>query len=87
MQQLEYNNGNGVFLHDACQDVISKGQSQLLVDFCTGGCEERTLACEVEDSPLLRSVVRKWLVKTKQAGKGLVSAVVICEMWRLAVAL
>jgi hypothetical protein len=29
----------------SCQDVISKGQSQLFVkfrEFCMGGCEERT---------------------------------------------
>jgi hypothetical protein len=49
MQQLDYNNGNGVFL-------------------------------------LLQAVAREWLVKTQQAGKGLVGAVVICQLWRLAVA-
>jgi hypothetical protein len=31
MQQLDYSNGNGVFLHGPSRDVISKGQSQLLV--------------------------------------------------------
>jgi hypothetical protein len=31
--------------------------------------------------------VKKQLVKTQQAGKGLAGAVVICELWRLAVAL
>jgi hypothetical protein len=30
MQQLDYNNGNGVFLRGPCRDIISKGQSQLL---------------------------------------------------------
>jgi hypothetical protein len=42
---------------------------------------------EAEEFPLLDAVVREWLVKTQQAGKGLVGAVVICKLWRLAVAL
>jgi hypothetical protein len=29
MQQLDYNNANGVFLRGPCRDVISKGQGQL----------------------------------------------------------
>jgi hypothetical protein len=33
VQQLGYNNGNGVFLQCPYQDVISKGQSQLIVSF------------------------------------------------------
>jgi hypothetical protein len=44
MQQLHYNNGNVVFLCGPCQDVISKGQSQLRSHFCTGVCEEGTEA-------------------------------------------
>jgi hypothetical protein len=43
--------------------------------------------CEAEESPLLEADAREQLVKTQQAGKGLVVAVVICELWRLAVAL
>jgi hypothetical protein len=31
MQQLDCNNGNGVFLRGPCPDVINKGQSQLRV--------------------------------------------------------
>jgi hypothetical protein len=42
---------------------------------------------EVEESPVLEAVAREWLVKTQQAGKGLAGAVVICELWRLAMAL
>jgi hypothetical protein len=45
------------------------------------------VSTEAEESPLLEAIARKWLVKTKQAGKGLVCAVVICELWRLAVEL
>jgi hypothetical protein len=41
-------------------------------EFCLGGCE-------AEDSPLLEAVARERLVKTQQAGKGLVGAMVICE--------
>jgi hypothetical protein len=46
-----------------------------------------TLAREAEESPLLKSVARERLVKTQQAEKGLASAVVICKLRRLAVAL
>jgi hypothetical protein len=31
MQQMDYKSGNEVFLHDPCQDVITKGQSYLRV--------------------------------------------------------
>jgi hypothetical protein len=40
-----------------------------------------------EGSPLLGAVVREQLVKTQQAAKGLACVVVICELWRLAMAL
>jgi hypothetical protein len=36
---------------------------------------------------LLEDDAREPLVKTQQAGKGLAGAVVICELWRLAVGL
>jgi hypothetical protein len=42
---------------------------------------------EAEESPLLEAVARKRLVKKLQAGKFLVGAMVICDLWRLAVAL
>jgi hypothetical protein len=45
------------------------------------------LSAEDEESPLLEAVTRERLVKTRQAGKSLTGAVVICELWRLAVAL
>jgi hypothetical protein len=43
--------------------------------------------CEAEESPLLEAVAREQLVKIQQAGKGLAGAVVICDLWILAVAL
>jgi hypothetical protein len=49
--------------------------------------EYKTSGREAEESPLLEAVVREQLVKTQQAGKRLAGAVVICELWRLAVAL
>jgi hypothetical protein len=55
--------------------------------FCTEVCQERTLGREAEESPLLETVAREWLVKTQQDGKGLAGAVVICELCGLAVAL
>jgi hypothetical protein len=45
------------------------------------------LSAEAEKSPLLEAVTRERLVKTEQAGKGLAGSIVICELWRLAVAL
>jgi hypothetical protein len=42
---------------------------------------------EAEEQPLLEVVAGERLVKTQQPGKGLAVAVVICELWRLAVAL
>jgi hypothetical protein len=43
--------------------------------------------CEAEESLLLEAIAREQLVKTQQAGKALTGAVVICELWRLALAL
>jgi hypothetical protein len=42
---------------------------------------------EVEESPLLEAAASEWMAKTQQAGEGLAGAVVICELWRLIVAL
>jgi hypothetical protein len=36
---------------------------------------------------MLEAVARERLLKTQQVGKGLVGAVVICEVWRLATTL
>jgi hypothetical protein len=59
---------------------------QLSVEFCIGGCENRTSVLEAEESPLLEAVASERLVKTQQAGEGLADDV-ICELWRLIVAL
>jgi hypothetical protein len=45
-----------------------------------------TRAREAEESPLLKAVAGKGLVTTKQTGKGLADAVVICELWSLSIA-
>jgi hypothetical protein len=42
---------------------------------------------EAEEFSLLEAVTRERLVKTEQAGKGLAGAVVICKVWRSAMAL
>jgi hypothetical protein len=47
----------------------------------------RDLNAQTEESPLLEAVTRERMVKTHQAGKDLACTVVICEMWRLMVAL
>jgi hypothetical protein len=56
--------GELCFLCDPCRDVISKGQSQLRVEFCTGGRLR-----EAEESPLLGTVARERLVKTSRLKK------------------
>jgi hypothetical protein len=45
------------------------------------------VSAEAEESPLLESVTKERLVKTQQDGKDLACAVVICKVWRLAMAL
>jgi hypothetical protein len=68
--------------------VASLGISwELAVEFCTGDCEDRTWAREVDESSLLEAVAREGLMKTLQAGEDLVVAEAIYEVWRLAVAL
>jgi hypothetical protein len=52
-------------------------------DFCTGDCDKRAWGREAKESALLEAVARQ----RQQAGRGLAGAVVICELWRLAVAL
>jgi hypothetical protein len=42
---------------------------------------------EAEESPLLEAVARERMVNIQQAAKGLACAVVIFELWRLAIAL
>jgi hypothetical protein len=44
-------------------------------------------SAEAEESPLLEAVAREQLVKTQQAEKDSVGAVVFCKMWRLIMAL
>jgi hypothetical protein len=46
-----------------------------------------TWAREAEEAPLLESVARERLLKRQEFGKGLVDALVICELRRLGVAL
>jgi hypothetical protein len=45
------------------------------------------VSTEDEESPLLETVARERLVKIQQAGKVLTCAAVICELWRLGMAL
>jgi hypothetical protein len=47
----------------------------------------REAECKAEESPLLEDIAREQLVKTQQAGKGLAGALLICELWKSAVAL
>jgi hypothetical protein len=59
----------------------------MTADFCTGGCDKRTRGLEAEESQLLEATARERLVKTQQVGKGLENYVVLCELWRLVMAL
>jgi hypothetical protein len=45
------------------------------------------LSAEVEESPVLETVTTERLVKTQQAGEYLACPVMICELWRLSIAL
>jgi hypothetical protein len=45
------------------------------------------LSAEAEESPLLEAITRERLVKILQAEKDLACAVVICKVWRMAMAL
>jgi hypothetical protein len=73
------------YLEDNWGEQVS--QLSVVGQFCVGGFEDRTWGREAEESPLLEAGARERLMKIQQAGKGLAGAVVICEMWRLAVAL
>jgi hypothetical protein len=42
---------------------------------------------EAEESPLLEAVTREQPMKTQEAGKDLACVVVICKVWRFALAL
>jgi hypothetical protein len=57
--------------------------------WCVSRCCKKGIWLElkVEESPLLETVARERLVKTQQVGKDLAGSVVICELWRSAVAL
>jgi hypothetical protein len=73
----ERSNKRGVFSMWSLPRYYKQGTRLELSQFCTGVCEERTWARQAEESPLLEAVARERLVKTYQAGKGLVGAVVI----------
>jgi hypothetical protein len=55
--------------------------------FSTEVSERRTRAREDEESPLLETVAREGMVNTQKVRKFLARAVVICELWSVAVAL
>jgi hypothetical protein len=53
-----------------CEMAASLGVScQLRVEFCTGGCEDRTWARVAEESPLLEAIARKRLMTQQAAGR------------------
>jgi hypothetical protein len=71
------------FLWGPCGDITGRFGAQLW----DGGTPGIACAREAEESPALEAVAKKRLVNRQQDGKGLAGAVVICELWRLAVAL
>jgi hypothetical protein len=60
---------------------------ELRVEFCTGGSEDSTWQREAEVSLLLEAAAKGRLMKSQQAGKCFAVAVVICELWGLAMAM
>jgi hypothetical protein len=89
MKQLDYNNWNGVFSMWSVLRCYKQGTKlvESSAEFCMGGCEDKTWTREAKKSALLEAVARERLVKIQQAGKGFARAVVICDLWQLAVAL
>jgi hypothetical protein len=89
MQQLDYSNENGVFSMWSVPRCYNREVWSLVQfsQFFTEVCEERICKREAEESPSLGAVTRERLMKTQQVGKALTCAVVICGLWRSAVAL
>jgi hypothetical protein len=84
MQQLAYESEQGFLWWSVPRGYKEdNGATKLVVS----ACEERTWGREAEESPLLEAVAMERLVKTQEAGKGSAGGVVICELWRLAMAL
>jgi hypothetical protein len=80
--------GERCFLCGPCREVITRKVGAMSsVEFCTGGCEDRTWAREAEESPLLKAVARERLVNTRQTRKCLADVVVIYKVWRLTIEL
>jgi hypothetical protein len=88
---------NGVVYAVRAEELYGRSLGQPS-QFCTEVCEENSsirreptcredLSEEADESPLLEAVTRKRLLKTQQSGKYLAYAVVICELWRSALAL
>jgi hypothetical protein len=50
---------------------LAWSSSQLRVEFCTTGCEDRTWVREAEEYSLLEAVARERLRKTEQAREDL----------------
>jgi hypothetical protein len=69
------------------EELQRREMGQLMSWVLQGRLWRKNLNAWAEESPLLEAVTRERLVKTRQAGKGLVGAAVISELWRLAVAL
>jgi hypothetical protein len=53
IQQLDYNSGDTVFSMWSVPRCYKQGTKLIERQFCTGGCEDRSWACEAEESPLL----------------------------------
>jgi hypothetical protein len=67
--------------------AINLVANYLKAGFYTGVCEERKWAGEAEESSLLEAVAKERVLKTQQTGNSLADVVVICELWKLLVAL
>jgi hypothetical protein len=64
-----------------------QGKRLELSQFCTGVCEDRIWTRKVEEAPLLEAVAGNGWWRHSKLEKCLAGAMVICELWRLAVAL
>jgi hypothetical protein len=68
-------------------DMLQQGELEQLVQSRNCGQPAIAWTREAEEPPSLKAVAKERLAKIQKAGKGLADAVVICDLWRLAVAL
>jgi hypothetical protein len=81
------NNKTAMFSVGSCRGVINETRPRVFSSVWRPWPVGKGVSSEAEECPLLEAVAGKQLVKTLQAGKDLVCALVISKMWTSAIAL